>query len=285
MLRRRELLLAACCSAYALIHNFAVATETNSRWLCSTIDPGPSDKLLTTEGLPRVNYGTLDEADLWTIQDGLTPGTGVITLGIAFLGGTEEQKAIVRANAPLWLDGQVYDGVETSLRGKIALKFDAPLESASIRVAFSAEGGNRSLIGRQALRKAKNLETMNLQNAEPKVVLHEFGHALGLAHEHLNPQSTIEWKEDAVYEAFKPLLQNALPEGWKIEDYIKSQVIDRYTSPAMQCRGSGDFDPKSIMLYRVDPAWTKNNQEFPENSVISPGDYKCLANAYRRVDP
>ena len=31
-----------------------------------------------------------------------------------------------------------------------------------------------------------------------RVVLHEFGHALGLIHEHQNPEGGIEWNEPAV---------------------------------------------------------------------------------------
>jgi hypothetical protein len=77
---------------------------------------------------------------------------------------------------------------------------------AEIRIAFEPDG-SWSYIGRDALEIPQNEPTMNYGWLTPespeeeysRVVLHEFGHALGAIHEHQNPQAGIPWNKEAVY--------------------------------------------------------------------------------------
>jgi len=102
-----------------------------------------------------------------------------------------------------------------------------------------------------------------------RVVLHEFGHALGLLHEHLSPTADIPWDEAKVISYYQRT------NGWK-EEYIRSNVLaipasDRYT----------EFDKHSIMLYPVPRELTKNGYEIPwSNSELSATDRKFIAEIY-----
>ena len=72
-----------------------------------------------------------------------------------------------------------------------------------IRISFDPSSGSWSLVGRRCEEVVNNEEaTMNLSGVrststsigleERRVVLHEFGHALGLIHEHQSPsRSTV----------------------------------------------------------------------------------------------
>ena len=54
----------------------------------------------------------------------------------------------------------------------------------------------------------------------PRVVTHEFGHALGCIHEHQNPPGLI-WNKRVVYEYYmKP------PNNWTKEEVIVTYLID-----------------------------------------------------------
>ena len=53
--------------------------------------------------------------------------------------------------------------------------------------------------GSEASGKPKEEEcTMNLARIERATVLHQFGHALGLEHEHQHPTAPLEWNQEKV---------------------------------------------------------------------------------------
>jgi hypothetical protein len=72
-----------------------------------------------------------------------------------------------------------------------------------------------------------------------RVILHEFGHALGLIHEHMRPDSPVIWNENAVFDYYHKLA------GWD-ENTIRFQVIDPYNQNIID---KSPFDSKSIMMY------------------------------------
>lgn len=85
-------------------------------------------------------------------------------------------------------------------------------------------------------------------------VIHEFGHALGMEHEHQNPFGVpMLWNEAAVKEYFmKPVSEGG--NGWNAET-VQTNILD--TLMSSNVNGSV-FDPKSIMLYAFGPGMSTN---------------------------
>ena len=80
-----------------------------------------------------------------------------------------------------------------------------------------------------------------------RVVTHEFGHALGLIHEHQNPAAGINWNKPAVYSYYEGPPNNWTPVAGRrqlFQTYDKDQT--QYTQT----------DPQSIMMYPIDPGLT-----------------------------
>ncbi len=109
---------------------------------------------------------------------------------IRFIGGTAQQRNVVTQFAPHWTQ-------------HANLKFifdDAP--NAQIRIAFNGNDGAWSYIGKDALNIPLDQPTMNLGWQDEGVVLHEFGHAIGMIHEHQNPiANPIQWNKPNVIAA------------------------------------------------------------------------------------
>lgn len=122
---------------------------------------------------------------------------------------------------------------------------------ADIRISFERGTGSWSFVGTDCLRVAADRPTMNFGwlRADTnlvefhRVVLHEFGHALGLLHEHQSPYMDIPWDYDKVYAYY--LKTN----GWN-KELVDHNVLRRYDKDAVDAT---EGDPKSIMCYLIDP--------------------------------
>ena len=119
--------------------------------------------------------------------------------------------------------------------------------------------------------------TMSTPETEySRVVLHEFGHALGCIHEHQSPSGGIQWNKEAVYRSL-----SGPPNNWSKEQ-IDHNVISRYSKDQTQFTA---FDPRSIMLYSFPREWTLNNMEFTSNTILSDTDKRFIAARYPKSDP
>lgn len=112
------------------------------------------------------------------------------TLRVKFVGngGSASVRSKVRAYAEQWTQ-----------HANVKLQFVDPSSSAEIKIAFDPTG-SWSTVGRDALWVPFDYATMNygwLDDASSeeysRVVLHEFGHALGFIHEHQSPAAGIPW--------------------------------------------------------------------------------------------
>ena len=158
------------------------------------------------------------------------------TLRILFLDGDEQQREVVRQAAREWV-----------MYANLKLEF-VDAGAAEIRVSFK-QSGSWSFQGTDALAVPTNEPTMNLQWTEPQNALHEFGHALGLIEEHLNPKAHLQWKKDQIYRDLQ-----GPPNFWT------KGVIDRNVFgqiPQDQLGPYRDFDPTSIMTMTMPAAWTR----------------------------
>jgi catechol 2,3-dioxygenase-like lactoylglutathione lyase family enzyme len=99
---------------------------------------------------------------------------------------------------------------------------------------------------------------------------HEFGHAIGLAHEHQNPAGGIQWNEEVVIRELA-----GSPNFWD-EATTRHNVLRKYQ--ADQINGTA-FDLDSIMLYFFPASWTLNGIATKANEVLSRMDKEFIAGA------
>ena len=147
--------------------------------------------------------------------------------------------------------------------------------NSDIRITFNTEKPCYSMIGTFCLKAPQDMETMNFGWFDVGTVLHEFGHALGLDHEHQSPYgNTINWNEEAVYNEYdaKTTEEKAL---------IYDQIIKRYDKSDV----SGTvFDPKSIMLYFYPASLTTDGKGTTLNQRLSCYDVLHIHTLYGHVN-
>lgn len=139
---------------------------------------------------------------------------------------------------------------------------------AQVRITFDTDKGAWSLVGTDCLNeKDYTKATMNLGWFDVATTIHEFGHTLGMVHEHQNPQGNkIDWDDEKVYKWAEKT------QGWNKETTYKN-IIEKYQ--ADQINGS-EYDPDSIMLYFFPASLTKNDKGTEENVRLSRFDVEYI---------
>ncbi len=236
-----------------------MSDETNFDWICSTLDVegGERVQLAPTEILTA---GTAARKKLWK------KGT---TLRVRFLGGTPALHARVLAAARHWL----VDGV------KLNIVAAGKGEASDLRIAFDANEGSWSYIGTDVLTIHPAQPTMNLgwatldtpERAFNSVVIHEFGHTLGLLHEHNHPEALISWNKQAVYDDLE-----GSPNNWS-RAMVDHNVFTKYDESALI---TTKFDDVSVMIYTIPSKWTTNGKRFMPSSQLSAGDRATILRLY-----
>lgn len=161
----------------------------------------------------------------------------------------------------------------------LKLEFTDNINDSNIRITFDPNGGAWSLLGTDCnYRDFKRKPTMNLGWLDVATTIHEFGHALGMVHEHQNPRGNqIEWNVPKVINWAKKT------QGWDSETTIHN-IINKYKVD--EINGS-EFDPESIMLYFFPGSLTINNNGTDQNLTLSKKDVEYLNKIYPNssVDP
>ena len=147
-------------------------------------------------------------------------------------------------------------------------------EKADINIGFrhtkdSNPGGSHSYIGTDC--KGKTV-SINFGGRSNRTYRHEFGHALGLKHEHQLPNHDIEWNKDYIYAYY------AQSCGWD-KSTVDKNIFNKLSSSS--CFYS-EPDVKSIMCYTIPKEFIKNGDvsSFPNNTVISDIDKKFISYMY-----
>lgn len=162
---------------------------------------------------------------------------------------------------------------------RLTLDFRKNTTKTFIRISFRYDG-SWSTIGTTCKQETDlSVPTMNYgwlttQSTDEEirsVVLHEFGHALGLIHEHQHPEHNIQWNEANVY---RDLSQP--PNSWSKED-IDFNMFEAYSKKETNY---GKFDPLSIMMYPIPKTWTVDGFSVGENNELSPNDKKFIRQQY-----
>ena len=154
----------------------------------------------------------------------------------------------------------------------LKLKFTKNINESNIRITFDPRGGAWSLLGTDCdSPQYKNRPTMNLGWLDVATTIHEFGHALGMIHEHQNPDgNSIQWDVPKVLEWASET------QGWD-EETTRHNIIDRYDGT--EINGSV-FDPDSIMLYFFPNSLTLNEKGTHQNLRYSTYDVEYLNKMY-----
>lgn len=181
---------------------------------------------------------------------------------VKFLNGNESQKNEVMYHALEWTRYANLQFIFTDESGNVLKadhdkrNFRLPMKTpvldkskfirSDIRILFN-EAINNSVVGTSAYLSKENEPTMRLSTTIPVkgvrrgMILHEFGHALGLLHEHQNTNRTFKFNHERVYE------------------YCKSKKIDSASCKANMLDisvgskiNSTQYDQESVMNYVFD---------------------------------
>jgi hypothetical protein len=136
---------------------------------------------------------------------------------------------------------------------------DKTVPIPNIRIVIAKNG---SIVGGITAGIGKQNSLVYIFNFNQGTLLHEFGHALGRYHEHLNPNGNpIKWIKDKVYTYF----QNK----GLTKEQIDTQILRQFDPQTVL---TTPFDEKSIMNYDIDSSITENGISIHRGTEYSDGD-------------
>lgn len=231
--------------------------STFAQKACTTNDRHISAKAnFKRKHIDSTGRGLADNYYLWNNGE---------VIKIKFLSGSTSMQEKVKTFASEWLQ-------------YANLKFQYVSQGpADIRILLGEDNGHNSFIGTVSRMISEGEETMNLDTTDfvtalsmKGTVLHEFGHAIGLLHEHSSPVSGIQWNKDSIYKVYRKYY------GWDKEQ-VDFQVFATYNE---SYTNGTSYDKRSIMHYSIDPWETKNGYTVPWNYHLSAGDKALIAALY-----
>lgn len=247
-----SLLIASCSNDERIETNNNQSSKIEATHLCST-----ADSIFKSDPTARVSY----KGHYWVTGQNIS---------IKFLNGDAYVQNKVKQIANQWTS---YANIKF-----IWVESNQP---ADIKIAFNWKGdtGSWSIIGKYAVNFAQDEPTMNYGSLDKNtkdidmvfnhLVLHEFGHALGLGHEHQNPATTIQWNKPVVYAEYAKSGWDAAKVDFNILNPVPVSQAD-YTF----------FDENSIMLYSFPASFTLNNYSALYKIILSDEDKTSIGTIY-----
>lgn len=224
-----------------------------------------AEDLKTWQGVARKDL-------IWRPRDVKKNVDGVMHIAVGFVHDPGDGfKNRVIAGAQNWM-------ASGTLKNKVKFIFDRPIEECEVRVASSASSGiaevNISKLGRAAKKSGVSASldpsrraTMIIHNMSS--IEHEFGHVLGLGHEHTHPDILKQINMSKAIDLFAEP-----PNKWS------SSRTRRNFSPTPACFGDQDVNLASVMLYPLPSDITSIGVSLYGFSNIHERDRRCVESLY-----
>lgn len=268
---------------------------------CATTDPDPADELLALlAAFPEHRQAVMDEvsayvretggsagvadhlatfvhpfgviigrARTWTRQHSIDPSFPGIAIGLRFLDGADDLKSTVMGFIKAWED--VFDG---------RIVFREVTAGRAVTVTFKGAFNQTKGVGPEIMSSTPSMFLPDVRGNDLRsqgVTLHEFGHLLGLSHEHFNPGLAVQWKSDQ--DIADVINRNLPPDRWWSAAKVHSQITHR-PDGAHTCPIGSPFDASSIMAYPISAEWNNSGIQIAPNRSISDEDKACIRQIY-----
>ncbi|WP_099168211.1 M12 family metallopeptidase [Pseudomonas sp. ICMP 8385] len=207
-----------------------------------------------TPGLNRNKRGVASPEKMWPQHS---------VLKISLLDMTDEQKAMIKDNINKWAP-------HTNLYFKF---IDSP--NGDIRIAADNNtNAGWSWQGTSAKKAPASEPTMSIGFATPSIytagkIQHEFGHALGLRHEHKHPDRQLDINKEKIYEDYKS--------RDKTRRQADHDIIDPFHHNDVKVSA---YDRASIMHYGYSKEVMNDGHAIFTNTQLSDGDKQFIRSLY-----
>jgi len=227
---------------------------------CSSALPPQAPQPAATSARPGMDAAISERSYRWP---------NGATLAIGFVDGSPQARKAVRDIAKEWTK-------HANITFDVSL--GSPPANADILIRFDAATcdsflGTSSKYYTERGEPSMNLCHLDQQVGTPwfeRVVLHEFGHALSLHHEHQSSGMNVRWNKEAVYSYYETSA------GWS-RDFVDMWVFRRI-SP--QVADSSAYDPDSVMHYSFPPEFTVDGVALGGASELSATDKSFIGEVY-----
>ncbi|AZF36015.1 hypothetical protein C4J87_1242 [Pseudomonas sp. R1-43-08] len=219
-----------------------------------TISPTSLSAHCVTAPLNRSKRGVAMPDKLW-------PQHSVLT--ISLLNMTPEQKALVKHNINAWAP-------HTNLYFKFT---DSP--NGDIRITADADTrAGWSNVGTDAKKVPLSEPTMGINftvspSSVAATIQHEFGHAIGLKHEHQHPDRTLDLNRQNIYDEYASRGEPSYK--------AKNDILRPFSRKEVK---TSNYDDKSIMHYGIRASHLNSGNPIPRNFKLSEGDKSFVQSLY-----